>query len=339
MSINTRSATAIVRFTGLGILCFNPRKKRAENLFIHADDHILTVEIYKPVSAAENETLTETGSKDDFPDYAKFSGYWHRRTAYYENLDQSQLSATFDRIALNIEISGEGAPEVDGYRLYEPDSFSRTDEGEDVDLKDFRWIVNVQRDRIFGDGTIVPVANPQYNTTKLFISNAEFYTASIAREDVTTDMVFKKVPLVDSSANETDKLAALGQASDFGRIGADIGAAINADQVDVKIRVGDEEHMHSLPRIHRPYIIYIKNNAERASSDIPIYKQYWEDTGEAFDLLTEDEIDDQKSELGTGVGARVMCNGVVVDEPETIEPFIGGGSPGGGDGSGDSGDN
>jgi hypothetical protein len=336
MSINTRSATAIVRFTGLGILCFNPRKKRAENLFIHDEGHTLSIEIYKPFSAAKSSELAGSG-RDEIPmDNKEFDGNWYRLIASYSNLDQSQLTRNLDRVDLSIDVSGLGSPEIEGYKRYEPCGFDRLATGDDVDHEDFRWMVNVQKDGIFGTGPLAPVATVEAPSTKLFISNAEFYTASIAKDDPetndqgeilpATDMFFKKIPLVSDGADESAKIDASKNATNFGRMGSDVGAAINADHVQVKIKVGDEEHIHMLPRIHRPYVVYIKNNASDAESDIPIYRKFWQPTDEAFDLLTPSEITNQLTG-GDFSGARVMCNGVVVEEPASIPPFNGDDGP------------
>jgi hypothetical protein len=124
--------------------------------------------------------------------------------------------------------------------------------------------------------------------------------------------------LVDNAADESTRVAAVEEATDFGRMGSDFGAAINADYVQVKIAVGDEEHIHLLPRIHRPYVVLIKNLGEDPASDIPTYKKFWEPTDEVFNLLTNSEIEDSGGGLA---GAREMCNGVVVEEPESIPPF------------------
>lgn len=334
MSINTTSATALVRFTGLGILTFSPRRKRAENLFIHEGSHNdLTIEIYKPLSAEDNIAQKQKAQiiGADIPsDRHLFSGHWYQMITFYSKLDQSHLNRSFDNIGLSIDISGVGNPEIDGYRRYEPGSFDRLDTGDDVDYKDFRWMVNIQRDGIFGDGPLAPAESVDVPTTKLFISNAEFYTAAIAKENPPenqdgetlppVDMVFKKLPLVDRNADESVKIAASEKASDFGRIGSHFGAAINADFVRVRIAVGDEEHTHLLPRVHRPYVVLIKNEGGSPESDIPIYKKFWKPTDEAFNLLTASEIEGDESG-GDMAGAREMCNGVVVEEPESIPPF------------------
>src|SRR4029078_4365104 len=49
MPVNESSATALVRFTGLGIICFNKDHQRGEIGAIRDDKHTLTIKIQKPV--------------------------------------------------------------------------------------------------------------------------------------------------------------------------------------------------------------------------------------------------------------------------------------------------
>src|SRR4029078_13358748 len=49
MSLNESSATALVRFTGLGIVCFNKDRQRGEIAAIRDDKHTLTIRLQKPV--------------------------------------------------------------------------------------------------------------------------------------------------------------------------------------------------------------------------------------------------------------------------------------------------
>src|SRR6266849_8594724 len=59
MSVNESSATALVRFTGLGIICFNQDRQRGEIAAIRDNKHTLTIKIQKPVyqDGAENDVV------------------------------------------------------------------------------------------------------------------------------------------------------------------------------------------------------------------------------------------------------------------------------------------
>jgi hypothetical protein len=49
MSLNESSATALVRFTGLGIVCFNEDKQRGEIGAIRDTKHKLTIKLQRAV--------------------------------------------------------------------------------------------------------------------------------------------------------------------------------------------------------------------------------------------------------------------------------------------------
>ena len=48
MSLKESSATALVRFTGLGIVCFNKEKQRGEVAVIRDGKHTLSVKLQRP---------------------------------------------------------------------------------------------------------------------------------------------------------------------------------------------------------------------------------------------------------------------------------------------------
>ncbi len=47
MSVNESSATALVRFTGLGIVCFNKDRQRGEIAVIRDNKHTLSIKIQR----------------------------------------------------------------------------------------------------------------------------------------------------------------------------------------------------------------------------------------------------------------------------------------------------
>ena len=49
MPLNESSATALVRVTGLAIVCFNEQSKRGEVAIIRDDNHRLSVKLQRPV--------------------------------------------------------------------------------------------------------------------------------------------------------------------------------------------------------------------------------------------------------------------------------------------------
>ena len=67
MSVKESSATALVRFTGLGIICFNSDRQRGEIAAIRDDKHTLSIKIQRPVY--------QEGSGNDLIHYQDIAAY------------------------------------------------------------------------------------------------------------------------------------------------------------------------------------------------------------------------------------------------------------------------
>jgi len=70
MSVNEGSATALVRFTGLGIICFNDEGQRGEIAIIRDDKHQLSIRIQRPVY--------QEGAEQDIVVYRDIAAYERR---------------------------------------------------------------------------------------------------------------------------------------------------------------------------------------------------------------------------------------------------------------------
>src|SRR3979411_1485147 len=125
MSINEGSATALVRFTGLGIICFNKEGQRGEIGAIRDNKHVLTIKIQKPVF--------QDGSDKDIVVYQDI--------ASYENLPT-------DDVRIDIKASGKHA--IEWYEIDQSGDFDRLDT---ADVNDFRWLVNMHTLHAEGDLT------------------------------------------------------------------------------------------------------------------------------------------------------------------------------------------
>lgn len=146
MSVQERSATALVRFTGLGIICFNKDRQRGEIGVIRDNKHTLTVSIQQPVF--------KEGTDSDVITYEDI--------AVYENLPKDDVQ---------IEIKAAGNPAIAGYEIYQSGDFNRL---ESDDFNDFRWIVNMNS--LHGETDLSPAGAQRYPLTKMYISNGLFYT-------------------------------------------------------------------------------------------------------------------------------------------------------------------
>ena len=169
MSVKESSATALVRFTGLGIVCFNRDRRRGEIAAVRDNKHVLTIKIQQPVfqDGAENDIIT------------------YRDIATYQQLPQEDVE---------IEIKAIGAPAIAGYEIYQSGDFDRLGS---ADPNDFRWLVNMNT--LHGGVALSPAAQRSYAITKMYIGNGLFYTHRLAR-----NLFFEKVEL-DASGTATQR--------------------------------------------------------------------------------------------------------------------------------------
>lgn len=158
MSVKESSATALVRFTGLGIICFNSDRKRGEIAAIRDNKHLLSIRIQQPVY--------QDGGGNDLIVYQDI--------ATYQQLPKEDV---------RIEIKAQGKPAIEGYEIYQRGDFDRLTSD---DVNDFRWIVNM--DALHGDMALSPTTKGQYPLTKIYIGNGLFYTHKLD-----TDLCFEKV--------------------------------------------------------------------------------------------------------------------------------------------------
>jgi hypothetical protein len=158
MSIQESTATALVRFTGLGIICFNKDRQRGEIAAIRDNKHNLSIRVQKPVF--------QEGSGTDAVAYEDI--------ATYQDLPKDDV---------RVEIKAQGEPAIDGYQVYKPGNFDRL---ESDDVNDFRWVVNMNA---FHDQTILnPAAESRYPIAKIYIGNGLFYAQKLDR-----NLLFEKV--------------------------------------------------------------------------------------------------------------------------------------------------
>ena len=158
MSVKESSATALVRFTGLGIICFNRDRQRGEIAVLRDDKHTLSIKVQRPVY--------QDGGGDDLIRYQDI--------ATYQKLPKEDVQ---------LEIKALGRPAIEGYEIYQSGDFDRLDS---ADPNDFRWIVNM--DALHADTGLTPTANGRHPLTKIYIGNGLFYTHKLD-----TNLCFEKV--------------------------------------------------------------------------------------------------------------------------------------------------
>src|ERR1044072_6810167 len=146
MSLKESSATALIRFTGLGIVCFNSEKGRGEVAVIRDGKHTLSVKIQKPV----------------FQDGGGGDGIVHLEGATHDAVW---------REGVTIEMGGGGGGAIEGNEIYRGGEFDRLDS---PDPHDFRWIVHM--DSLHGDTAVRPTGQRRHPLTKLYVAGGLFYT-------------------------------------------------------------------------------------------------------------------------------------------------------------------
>lgn len=165
MHIKESSATVLVRFTGLGIFCFNPQRGMGEIAAIRDDKHTLTVALRQPVY--------QDGAGKDLVVY--------QEVAVYKDLPKQ---------GVEIEIKALSDPAIEGYEIYKPGDFDRLSSD---DANDFRWVVNM--DDLDGATPLIPTGHGPYPLSKLFVGNGLFYT-----HRVDSRLSFEKVEIDASGA-------------------------------------------------------------------------------------------------------------------------------------------
>lgn len=284
MSLNEGSATALFRFTGLGIVCFNKDKQRGEIAALRDTTHKLTIKLQK--------LAYQEGTEKDVVVYQDF--------ATYENLPPDNVQ---------IDIKAVNNPAIDGFEIYQNGDFHRLGSS---DVNDFRWIVNLH-DLHGGNGTadLTPTMAQPYPLTKIYIANGLFYAHKLNR-----DLFFEKV--------EKDVTGIATHREVFGNVGETIGVKIEGDEVRFTIRIGDREETHSLQRVAGlPYRIEVTNvdpSANAVFSDMPDYYQYLSSaSGKQVDLSPLIEDEDDETGGGGSISQKDFCHPIVVEAPSSID--------------------
>ncbi len=159
MPLNESSATALVRVTGLAIVCFNEQQKRGEVAIIRDQKHTLGVKLQRPV-------FQDGGGGDHIV---------YQDVASYHNLPKE---------GVHIEIKASGAGAAEGFEVYKGGGdFDRLDS---ADPQDFRWIVHM--DTLHEGASLRPTGRRKHPLTGLFIRGGRFYTHKLD-----TELFFEKV--------------------------------------------------------------------------------------------------------------------------------------------------
>jgi len=275
MSLKESSATALVRFTGLGIVCFNKEKRRGEVAVIRDGKHTLSVKIQRPA-------LQEGGG--DVLAY--------QDVAVYNNLPN-------EGVTIEIEAKGDGA--LEGYEIYRADGdFDRLDS---PDPRDFRWIVHM--DSLHGDTSMRPTGRHQHPFAKLYIGGGLFYTHKLD-----TELFFEK--LEKDSAGQVRQREVFGNVGET--VGVKLEGEEVSVRVSVGGREETHtlKRVEGLP--FRIEIKNMDYNANAVYSDMPDYYGYLASPdGSQFDLEPISEEDGAQQAAGGAVNQKDFCHPIATD--------------------------
>jgi hypothetical protein len=275
MSVKESSATALIRFTGLGIICFNKETQRGEIAVIRDNKHSLSIRIQRPVF--------KEGANDNVV---------YEDIATYQKLPKDEVQ---------IEINSPGKPA--GYEIYQSGDFDRLDS---PDVNDFRWILNMSE--LHADGPLAKSAKRPYPLTKISIGNGLYYTHKLDEK-----LFFERVEK-DATGNAQKREV-------FGNVGETIGVKLDGDEVNFRIRIGENEYTQTLKRVEGlPFRIEIKNmdyNEDAVYSDMADYYTYVDSpNGTQFDLAPI--IEESGAADGGSVNQKQFCHPVMVEDPPGI---------------------
>jgi hypothetical protein len=160
MAIIESTSTALVRFTGLGILCFNKELNRGEIAIIRDEKHKLSIKIQHP----------------------KYKDNIEKDLIVYE--DFVPAINNLDKTGVEIEIGTNGTSATQGYQIYESaGEFNRL---ESEDCNDIRWVVNMNS--LHNETLSASKSDDRFPITKLYLNSGLFYTHKLD-----TTLFFAKV--------------------------------------------------------------------------------------------------------------------------------------------------
>lgn len=279
MSVKEGSATALIRFTGLGIICFNKERERGEIAAIRDNKHTLAIRIQQP-------SYQEGGDADVIA---------YRDIATFENLPSENVE---------IEIAATGEPAIAGYEIYQSGDFDRLGT---TDVNDFRWIVNMNN--LHGDTPLLATGEKQHPLTKIYVSNGLFYTHKLD-----TNLFFEKVQTTSNgSGPQREVFGNVGETIGVKIEAAEVTFKIRFDGKE------EEHKLTRVPGLpFRIEIKNMDHSPAAVYSDMPDYYGYLSHPSQpAFDLSPV--VETENGETGTGINQRQFCHPISTDDITSID--------------------
>lgn len=274
MAINESNATALVRFTGLGIVCFNKEKNQGEFALIRDDDHELSIKIQQP----------------RFKDGAEKDLIVYEDIASFKDLQKKNVE---------IKISTNGNSAVKGYEIYQTEAdFNRL---ESDDINDFRWVVDLNR--LHNEELSVEKSENNYPVTKLSIQNGLFYVHKLD-----TELFFEKIE--KNSNGDERKKEIFGNVAETIGIKLDTDEVAFTISVDGKEETTLLKRNSGLP--YRIEIKNMNYDDDAEFSDMPDYYKYIKSANNTECELKVVDENSEFVQAGSVLG-KMFCHPVYVD--------------------------
>jgi len=279
MALQESSATALVRFTGLGIVCFNKEEQRGEIAAICDGKHTLTIKIQRPV-------YQDGGGKDIIA---------YQDIVTYQNLPKD---------GVELEIKALSAPAIKGYEIYQSGEFDRLDS---TDINDFRWVVNMNT--LHGDAVLAPTSEQKHPLAKIYLGNGLFYTHKLD-----TNLFFEKVEKdAQGAATQREVFGSVAETIGVKIEGDEVGFTI---RIGDKEESHSLKRIDGLP--HKIQIVNMNHSENAVYSDMPDYYRYLASaSGTQFDLSPI--VDDAEGTAAEGVNTREFCHPIGSDDLRSID--------------------
>lgn len=275
MSVKESSATALVRFTGLGIICFNKDRRRGEIAAIRDDKHLLTIKIQQPAyqEGGENDLLV------------------YQDIAMYHMLPKEDVQ---------IDIAAQGNPAIEGYEIYHSGEFDRLTS---ADPNDFRWIVNMST--LHSDTALHPTAQGRYPITKIYIGNGLFYTHKLD-----TNLFFEKVEKdARGTARQSEVFGNVGKTIGVKIEGDEVDFSI---RIGDRKETHSLKRINGLP--YRIEFMNMDSSENAVYSDMADYYGYISPPdGKQFDLAPIIEDAGSETAEGGAVNQEQFCHPITMD--------------------------
>jgi hypothetical protein len=281
MSVNESSATALVRFTGLGIVCFNKDKQRGEIGAIRDNKHKLSIKLQQPTfqEGAENDVIV------------------YQDIASYKNLPKNDVQ---------LEIKAVTNPAIEGFEIYESGDFDRLGS---TDPNDFRWVVNMHN--LHGAADLAPTVKQKDPLAKIYIGNGLFYAHKLDR-----NLFFERVEKdADGTATQREVFGNVAETVGVKIDGDEVSFTI---RIGDREETHSLKRVAGFP--YRIEIRNVDPNADAIYSDMPDYYQYLSSpSGKQIELSPVAEDNEGETANVKSISQKDFCHPVVLDDPGSID--------------------